>query len=156
MENEAVHKSYLESSDFLAGMSVLAAATIEYFVPTSFYLERTAHVLLGVVILLLAWVIIYFAKREFKRHAEESRPGVPTKAIIETGIFRYSRNPMYVGVALLPVAFGLIFDSVWVAASAVISIILFHLILILPEEQYLEKKFGTEYEAYKRGVRRWF
>ena len=79
----------------------------------------------------------------------------PTKKLIVRGLYRYSRNPMYVGAMLI-----LIGETVfwWSAALALYSAILFlgfNLFVILHEEPRLRREFGPEYESYLRQVRRW-
>lgn len=77
------------------------------------------------------------------------------KALVTDGIYLISRNPMYLGLALLTLAFALMLRQpvglVWLAL-AMGWITLFQ---ILPEEAVLKEKFGPEYEAYKKKVRRW-
>ena len=78
-----------------------------------------------------------------------------TSHIIQTGIYRFSRNPMYLSIAIFLVAFAIYLEN----ATALLVIPLFiwsiNYLQIQPEEQMLEQKFGEEYLAYKKAVRRW-
>jgi len=72
-----------------------------------------------------------------------------------TGIYRYTRNPMYVGMALLQLAIGVGFGNLWIVALLPLVLAIIYAIAIRHEEAYLERKFGETYLAYKRSVRRW-
>lgn len=78
-----------------------------------------------------------------------------TSHIVQTGIYRFSRNPMYLSIAIFLVAFAIYLEN----ATALLVIPLFiwsiNYLQIQPEEQMLEQKFGEEYLAYKKAVRRW-
>lgn len=82
-------------------------------------------------------------------------PYHPTTAIVEAGPYRYTRNPLYVGMAL-------IYSGISARANALPAALLLpavlHLVdrgVIRREERYLEGKFGDEYLRYKGRVRRW-
>ena len=78
-----------------------------------------------------------------------------TTQLVSTGIFRFSRNPMYLSLAGLLVAWALYLQS----AVSFLGVFLFIYLItqwqIKPEEYWLEKKFGESYLAYKKKVRRW-
>jgi protein-S-isoprenylcysteine O-methyltransferase Ste14 len=82
-------------------------------------------------------------------------PWAPTDRFVATGLYRFVRNPMYVGVLTVIAGEGLLFASpavlVWGAALAVA----FHLFVVLVEEPSLRRRFGAEYERYRAHVRRW-
>lgn len=82
-------------------------------------------------------------------------PGRPTTALITTGPFRLSRNPLYVGFVLLHVAFALLLGSVWALVGLPVAVLAVWWGAIAPEEAYLAAKFGEEYAAYRSRVRRW-
>jgi protein-S-isoprenylcysteine O-methyltransferase Ste14 len=83
------------------------------------------------------------------------RPEDASKLVV-AGTYRYTRNPMYLGLLLLLVAWALWLGSlsVWLVLPVFVAV-LTHL-QILPEERALEAKFGADYHAYRRQVRRWF
>ncbi len=106
-------------------------------------------VLLGSVLLLAN---LFFTFRRAKTHIE---PWKPTSHIITTGIFGYSRNPIYLAFCLISLGLALLINSVWVLLSILPSAYLVYVIAIKKEEIYLAEKFGDEYRDYKRQVRRW-
>jgi protein-S-isoprenylcysteine O-methyltransferase Ste14 len=111
---------------------------------------------IGAFITILGFVIIFIATHSFKRAQTNIEPWKPTVRIISSGIFAYSRNPIYVAFCIITVGIGLILNSFWVVSSFIPSIIVIFFIAIKREEVYLENKFGQEYLSYKENVRRWF
>lgn len=82
-------------------------------------------------------------------------PGGATTTLVTTGIYRVSRNPLYVGFAVLYAGLGLVLGSVWALALLPVAILAVLWGAILPEEAYLARKFGADYDAYRQRVRRW-
>ncbi|WP_126455807.1 methyltransferase family protein [Sulfuriflexus mobilis] len=106
-------------------------------------------VTLGLTTLLVATV-------SFKRAQTNIKPWKPTTKIISTGIFSYSRNPIYLAFCIVTIGIGLIVNNLWITLSFIPSISVIYFTAIKKEESYLEKKFGQDYLAYKEKVRRWF
>ncbi len=77
------------------------------------------------------------------------------KCLVTTGIFNFSRNPMYVGLVFWLLAFGFFISSLWIFLSVICFIAYITVFQILPEEQALTIKFGKEFEEYKKCVRMW-
>lgn len=69
--------------------------------------------------------------------------------------FRYSRNPLYTGLALCYCGLAFAIDNVWLLILLPLTLITVQTSLIKPEEHYLEQKFGDNYREYKKRVRRW-
>ena len=82
-------------------------------------------------------------------------PGGSTRVVLDHGPFRFSRNPLYVGLIVLDVALALLWPSVWALLGVPVGIALLSWGAIVPEERYLSIKFGAEYADYRRRVRRW-
>ena len=83
------------------------------------------------------------------------RPYSPAEALVLSGPYRYTRNPMYVSLALLTIACGLLLATWWPVVLLLPTLVIVQLFVILPEERYLRRRFGPAYEAYTRRVRRW-
>ena len=79
----------------------------------------------------------------------------PTTAIVRTGPYRLSRNPIYLAFSLLQLGIAVWVNSWWLVATLAAVIAIVHYVVIPREEQYLEARFGAEYRAYKASVRRW-
>ena len=137
---------------------LVVGVVLNFFMP----LGLLAHVLfLGrIVVGAIAFVVgigmVIGANRIFPRIGTNARPSQPTLALATTGMFTWTRNPMYVGgsLALLGISIGFALD--WVLLLLVVSLPLVHYGVILPEERYLERKFGDEYRRYKTKVPRYW
>jgi protein-S-isoprenylcysteine O-methyltransferase Ste14 len=83
-------------------------------------------------------------------------PFDPPREFVATGPYRYVRNPMYVGAALVIAGGGLVVSSVSVVALTVAFLAIMHLFVVLHEEPALERSFGDSYEQYRSSVHRWW
>lgn len=93
----------------------------------------------------------------FRRAGTTIHPTRPqeTSALVSSGVYRISRNPMYVGQLLILVAWAVFLSSAWSLAGPVAFILYISRFQIIPEERVLAAKFGEAYAAYKSRVRRW-
>jgi len=92
------------------------------------------------------------------RHAKTTvNPLKPETAssIVTSGVFRFTRNPMYVGLALVLLAWAVFLSSPWASLGLPAFILYMNRFQIVPEERVLSRMFGTEYSAYRARVRRW-
>jgi protein-S-isoprenylcysteine O-methyltransferase Ste14 len=83
-------------------------------------------------------------------------PGGATSVVLQSGPFRLSRNPLYVGLIALDAGLALLTGSFWALLFVPVGIAALLWGAIRPEERYLAGKFGAEYAAYRARVRRWF
>jgi protein-S-isoprenylcysteine O-methyltransferase Ste14 len=111
--------------------------------------------ILGALFVVGWMAIAFFSIGRFRRSKTSIVPIRPAEALVLSGPYRYTRNPMYVSLALLPIAFGLFLGTWWPIVLLVPTLVIVQQFVILPEERYLRRRFGTEYEAYTRRVRRW-
>jgi protein-S-isoprenylcysteine O-methyltransferase Ste14 len=82
-------------------------------------------------------------------------PTAPADALATGGIYQLSRNPMYLGALVAFVGLGLALGLTWLVPLAVVLSVALRQLAILPEEAYLERRFGDAYRRYKSNVRRW-
>ncbi|MBK8806714.1 MAG: isoprenylcysteine carboxylmethyltransferase family protein [Bacteroidales bacterium] len=87
---------------------------------------------------------------------KSTRLGLPTEStnFKTNGLYKFSRNPMYVGFNLITLAAVFYTCNIWIALMGVYSIVVYHLI-ILGEEKFLESRFGSEFINYKTKVKRY-
>jgi protein-S-isoprenylcysteine O-methyltransferase Ste14 len=78
-----------------------------------------------------------------------------TSALVTGGIYRLSRNPMYVGLFLFLMAWAIQLSMLWPFIGPILFVIYITRFQITPEERVMESKFGDEYSIYKNKVRRW-
>jgi protein-S-isoprenylcysteine O-methyltransferase Ste14 len=93
----------------------------------------------------------------FRRARTTVNPLKPetTSAIVTSGIYRFTRNPMYVGMALVLLAWAMFLSSAWALLGLVGFMLYLNRFQIIPEERVLSGMFGTSYSAYQAKVRRW-
>ncbi len=103
----------------------------------------------------LGFSIVAFGFREFARAGTSLRPDQSAVALIRTGPFRYSRNPLYVAVVLLILGAGVWVNSLWIWLMVAPLVLVMNFVVIGPEERHLERRFGRDYLEYKQAVRRW-
>jgi protein-S-isoprenylcysteine O-methyltransferase Ste14 len=75
--------------------------------------------------------------------------------LVTSGIYRFTRNPIYLGFLLVVIGISLDSGSYWGILLAPVLVILFNRFVIQPEEEYLASKFGDQFTSYKARVRRW-
>ena len=78
-----------------------------------------------------------------------------TTQLVSTGIFQFSRNPMYLSLLLMLIAWSLWLGNSLAWLGVIVFILVMNRFQIAREEAYLESKFGDEYRRYKQNVRRW-
>jgi protein-S-isoprenylcysteine O-methyltransferase Ste14 len=93
--------------------------------------------------------------REFRRARTAISPFEPTSAIVAGGPYRFTRNPAYLGMALVFAGIAVVSGSLWVLVALFPAVLVIDRGVIAREERYLERRFGDEYLRYKARVRRW-
>jgi len=109
----------------------------------------------GLIVLLAIPGLGYWAVRTMRGSGQSENPWKPTTEILDRGPFRFTRNPMYLQMLVACVGFAIILWNVWILLLTPLCAWVLDRFAILPEEAYLERKFGDVYLAYKRRVRRW-
>ena len=111
--------------------------------------------LVGILGLIISVGIFIAGFNIFKSYDENPVPTSTTNRIIKTGIFAYTRNPIYLSFIMFYLSMFLVFENVMYFLSFVGLAIWLHNYVIKPEENFLLKKFSDEYERYKDAVNRW-
>ncbi len=104
---------------------------------------------------LAGFVLAVLAIRQFRRAGTEVQTHTPTAAIVDTGVFAFSRNPIYVGAHIGTVGVAIALNSLWILAMLVPFYVIIRYGVVAREEAYLERKFPNAYLAYKARIRRW-
>ena len=109
----------------------------------------------GVAFIAIGMGLLAAAAGLFRKTGQDPKPWEPAPELIIVGIYRYTRNPMYVSFGVLQAGLGLLLGSALPALLVPVSGWVIYLIAIRHEEDYLRGKFGADYEAYLGQVRRW-
>jgi len=91
----------------------------------------------------------------FLRAGTRPEPWKPTTALVVTGPYRFSRNPMYLGFTLFYTGISVWVNALWPLLLLPVVLVVMSRGVIAREEAYLERRFGDEYRSYKARVRRW-
>lgn len=110
---------------------------------------------LGVPLVLLAVALFVASTREFRAAGTPVPGDEPTTAIVESGPYRSSRNPIYLAFSVLVLGIACWLDSLWLLGTLAVAVGIMNFVVIPREERYLERRFGARYLAYKTKVRRW-
>lgn len=109
----------------------------------------------GAILVIAAIALLWYSVARFRAAGTPVPARKPTTAIVRTGPYRFSRNPIYLAYSLFQLGIAIWMNSLWLLATLAVAIALMHFIVIRREEQYLERRFGLEYLRYKASVRRW-
>lgn len=111
--------------------------------------------LFGCIPLILGIVLNLLADGAFKKNETTVKPFEESKALVKTGAYSLSRNPMYLGMFLMLLAVATFLGSLTPFAVIPVTMILIQRIFVREEEKMLERQFGDTWQEYKRKVRRW-
>ena len=108
------------------------------------------------VIIIIGLAILFYCIYHFAKYGHGTlSPADPTKQLVTKGLYRYSRNPMYLGVLLVLLGETIFMRSLMLGAYLFLITILFLLYVVYFEERRLSKSFGDDYTNYKKKVKRW-
>ena len=135
-------------------VSLVRGALVNLAAPLPF-VPRTLAMPLGGSLVVVAIALFSFSVAKFRATGTPVPARKPTTAIVRTGPYRFSRNPIYLGFSVFQVGIAIWVNSLWLLATLAAALLLMHYVVIPTEEQYLERRFGAEYLDYKASVRRW-
>ena len=109
----------------------------------------------GIGFSILGFMFLILAYGSMLRGATTLNPSSHTDKLVTSGIYAFSRNPIYVGWFLFMLGLGISNLSIFVVLVSTLMLAVLYWAVILQEEEYLERRFGEEYLIYKSRVRRW-
>jgi protein-S-isoprenylcysteine O-methyltransferase Ste14 len=114
-----------------------------------------ARVVAAWIFIVLFAVLLLWSFAWFARQKTTIIPNRPANALVVGGPFRFTRNPLYLALALLTIGAGLWLNTWWVLMLLLPAVAAVDRLVIAREEAYLQRRFGAEYDAYTARVRRW-
>lgn len=117
--------------------------------------ELTVTTIAGWGLVIISIGLVIWAVREFRIATEPVNVYQPTNTIVPSGPYEFSRNPMYLAMAILYLGITVLVNSLWLLILLLPALWLVHYGVIIREEHYLQEKLGDEYARYKAKVRRW-
>ena len=136
------------------GVPVIIGLAVHVFWDSSF-LPETVAIVSGIVLMAAGAALSFWAVWTMLRQGEHPEHTSPTRKIVDTGPFRFSRNPIYLGLVLTATGLGLGLNSIPVLVSVPAGFAVLALWVVPAEEKYLDVAMGDEYRQYRRRVRRW-
>lgn len=137
----------------------LAFGIIVQFVCNEFYpgirFTSTAGQVIGGLILLVGLALLVVAGGLFKKADTDMIPFRDVSALVTTGVYRFTRNPMYLGMALVLLACAVTVGAATAFIVPPVFMVIIHFRFILPEEQMLREIFPDDFPTYCQQVRRW-
>ncbi len=115
----------------------------------------TLALMAGGVVALTGIALAISATIGHRRAGTSVEPWHPTTALVTGGIYRFTRNPIYLGMAVAQLGLAICGASLGAAIMIIPAVIVIQTQVIVREERYLERKFGQDYIDYKARVRRW-
>jgi protein-S-isoprenylcysteine O-methyltransferase Ste14 len=109
----------------------------------------------GWLLIACGLVILLWAMVTFLRAHTAILPSRPARSVVATGPYRFSRNPMYIGMSALYIGLSLLMSMVWPLVLLPVVLLSLYALVIRREEGYLGDAFREEYAAYRARVRRW-
>jgi protein-S-isoprenylcysteine O-methyltransferase Ste14 len=136
------------------GVGFAAGMLVHHLVPVPVG-GRPVTTIAGAVVGALGLALTFAGVGGVIRHRTTIVPHRPVAALLTTGAYRWSRNPMYTGLAIAYLGGALLAGSWWPVALLPFVMLVVARLVIRPEERYLSERFGEAYSDYRARVRRW-
>ena len=136
-------------------VAVLAGLALNWLMPLPFVPAVVRAGWLGAMAFALALALLAWAIVTITRAGSNVPTNLPTTTIVESGPYRFTRNPIYLAMFLGLVGLAIAFDNLWLLMMLVPFALVIRYGVVAREEAYLERKFGDVYRGYRARVRRW-
>jgi protein-S-isoprenylcysteine O-methyltransferase Ste14 len=137
------------------GLAVIGGLALNWLVPLPFLPVDLPAGWLGAMVFVLALALFAWAIVTITRAGSNVPTNRPTTTIVESGPYRFTRNPIYLGMFLSLIGLAIAFDNLWLLMMLVPFALIIRYGVVAREEAYLERKFGDVYRGYRSRVRRW-
>jgi protein-S-isoprenylcysteine O-methyltransferase Ste14 len=137
------------------GLAVIAGLALNWLVPWPFLPADVPAGWLGALVFVLALALFAWSIVTMTRAGSNVPTNRPTTTIVESGPYRFTRNPIYLGMFLGLIGLAIAFNNLWLLLMLVPFALLIRYGVVAREEAYLERKFGEVYRGYRSRVRRW-
>lgn len=128
---------------------------LDWLWPAPFVPMAIPHAWAGGIVLAVGFALAIWAIAALRNAGTRVEPNKPTTAIVAAGPYKFTRNPIYIGIFLGQAGLAIGFDTLWMLAMLLPLYLVIRYGVIAREEAYLARKFGAVYLTYKARVRRW-
>ena len=136
-------------------LALVAGLGADRLYPSRFVPGSVSGAWVGGAIFAIAFALAIWAIVTIRKAGTRVETYKPTTTIVANGPYRFTRNPIYIGMFLGLVGLAIAFDSLWILATLALFYLVIRGGVVAREEAYLESKFGDVYLGYKSRVRRW-
>jgi protein-S-isoprenylcysteine O-methyltransferase Ste14 len=136
-------------------LAVTAGFALNWLMPLPFVPAAMFAGWVGGAVFILAFALFAWAIITITRAGSNVPTNMPATSIVDTGPYRFTRNPIYLGMMLGLIGLAIAFDSAWLLVTLVLFFLVIRYGVVAREEVYLERKFGEVYRGYRARVRRW-
>lgn len=136
------------------GVAFLAGLAIDFFYPVP-TMSMPIQIVLGTIAVISGMSLIRSSMKSIGGAGTTYDPYSASTALVTSGVYRYTRNPGYLGLAVILFGLALMIDSPWIGLCTIAAVIVMSQYVIKLEEDKLRRTFGEEYELYLTQVRRW-
>jgi protein-S-isoprenylcysteine O-methyltransferase Ste14 len=137
------------------GLAIVAGFALDWLAPLPFLPTGWPARLLGTAVFAVALTLFAWAIATITQAGSNVPTSRPVTAIVDSGPYRFTRNPIYLAMALGLTGLAIAFGDLWLLTMLVPFALVIRYGVIAREEAYLERKFGDVYGAYRARVRRW-
>lgn len=148
------HASVKIHPPVLTVIFIVIASVAKWAIPIQFQVLDNLR-LVGLGLVVSGFLLGVTAFLAFRKARTTLNPHGRVSAIVTDGVYRFTRNPIYLGFLLMLIGFPLNSGNTWGVLLAPVFVMSMNGLVIAHEEAYLEEKFGEMYTGYKRRVRRW-
>ena len=134
--------------------ALLSGAVLNVAWPLPFF-PHALRLPVGCLLVVMAEALFSYSVRRFRIAGTPVPGNQPATAVVRTGPYRFSRNPIYLAFFALQLGLAIWVNSLWLVATLVATVAIIALGVVPREERYLTGRFGSEYLEYKTSVRRW-
>ena len=136
-------------------LAVLAGFALDRLAPLPFLPAGWPVVWIGALVFILALALGIWAVVTMTRAGSNVPTNRPSTTIVESGPYRFTRNPIYLGMFGVQSGLAIALDNLWLLITLVPFALVIRYGVVAREEAYLERKFGDVYRSYRLRVRRW-
>ena len=136
-------------------LAVIAGLALDWLMPLPFLPADVPAGGLGILVFVVALALATWAIVTMTKAGSNVPTNRPTTTIVESGPYRFTRNPIYLGMFGGLIGLAIAFDTLWLLLMLVPFALVIRYGVVAREEAYLERKFGDLYRGYRLRVRRW-
>ncbi|WP_043232867.1 isoprenylcysteine carboxylmethyltransferase family protein [Bosea sp. LC85] len=136
-------------------LAVLVGLALDWLYPLRFLALEMPAGALGGILFLAGLALLVWAATSFRRAGTQIPTTQPTTAIVDQGPYRFTRNPIYLGMFFGLIGLAVAVNSLWLLVLLLPFYVVIRYGVVAREEAYLDRKFGEVYRAYRARVGRW-